>query len=83
MRLPSIVVPAVLRSESVGDLAGLDALLEPVIDRAIIDKNARTGENFAITPDGKAPNVGSVNYYIRDSIVVVPKNDLIPDGTRI
>ena len=54
-----------------------------VIDRAIIDKNARTGENVAITPDGKAPNVGSVNYYIRDSIVVVPKNALIPDGTRI
>ena len=30
-----------------------------VIDRAIIDKNARIGESVVITPDGKAPNVDS------------------------
>ena len=30
-----------------------------MIDRAIIDKNARIGESVVITPDGKAPNVDS------------------------
>ncbi|MBV9391838.1 MAG: hypothetical protein JOY96_08105 [Verrucomicrobia bacterium] len=54
-----------------------------VIDRAIIDKNARIGEGVVITPDGKAPNVDSDNYFIRDGVVVVPKNAVIPNGTWI
>src|SRR5580700_11167431 len=54
-----------------------------VIDRAIIDKNARIGESVVITPDGKAPNVDSTNYYIRDGVVVIPKNAIIPNGTWI
>jgi glucose-1-phosphate adenylyltransferase len=54
-----------------------------VIDRAIIDKNARIGESVVITPDGKAPNVDSLNYFIRDGVVVIPKNAVIPDGTWI
>src|SRR5260370_6272254 len=54
-----------------------------VIDRAIIDKNARIGESVVITPDGKAPNVDSTNYYIRDGVVVIPKNAVIPDATWI
>ena len=54
-----------------------------VIDRAIIDKNARIGESVVITPDGKAPNVDNTNYYIRDGVVVIPKNAVIPNGTWI
>jgi glucose-1-phosphate adenylyltransferase len=54
-----------------------------VIDRAIIDKNARIGESVVITPDGKAPNVDSTNYFIRDGVVVIPKNAVIPNGTWI
>ena len=54
-----------------------------VIDRAIIDKNARIGESVVITPDAKAPNVDSSNYYIRDGVVVIPKNAVIPSGTWI
>jgi glucose-1-phosphate adenylyltransferase len=54
-----------------------------VIDRAIIDKNARIGESVVITPDGKAPNVDSTSYYIRDGVVVIPKNAVIPNGSWI
>jgi glucose-1-phosphate adenylyltransferase len=54
-----------------------------VVDRAIIDKNARIGENVVITPDGKAPNVDAENYFIRDGVIVVPKNAVIPNGTWI
>jgi len=54
-----------------------------VVDRAIIDKNARIGENVVITPDGKAPNVDSENYYIRDGVVVIPKNAVLADGSWI
>lgn len=54
-----------------------------VIDRAIIDKNARIGQGVVITPDGKAPNVDGQNFFIRDGVVVVPKNAVIPDGSWI
>ncbi len=51
-----------------------------VIDRAIIDKNARIGDGVVITPEGKAENADAENYYIRDGIVVVPKDAVIPVG---
>ena len=51
------------------------------IERAIIDKNARIGANVRISPEGKPENFDGDNYYIRDGIVVVPKNGVIPDRT--
>jgi glucose-1-phosphate adenylyltransferase len=51
-----------------------------VIDRAIIDKNARIGDGVVITPEGKSQNLDTDNYFIRDGIVVVPKNAVIPAG---
>ena len=51
-----------------------------VIDRAIIDKNARIGDGVVITPEGKLKNVDADNYFIRDGIVVIPKNAIIPAG---
>jgi glucose-1-phosphate adenylyltransferase len=51
-----------------------------VIDRAIIDKNARLGDGVVITPEGKSQNLDAGNYFIRDGIVVVPKNAVIPAG---
>jgi glucose-1-phosphate adenylyltransferase len=51
-----------------------------VIERAIIDKNARIGNGAVITPEGKPDHFDGENYYIRDGIVIVPKNAVIPDG---
>jgi glucose-1-phosphate adenylyltransferase len=51
-----------------------------VIDRAIIDKNARIADGVVITPEGKPPNLDGDNYFIRDGIVVIPKNAVIPAG---
>jgi glucose-1-phosphate adenylyltransferase len=51
-----------------------------VIDRAIIDKNARIADGVVITPEGKPPNFDGEDYFIRDGIVVVPKNATIPPG---
>ena len=51
-----------------------------VIDRAIIDKNARIADGAVITPEGKPANFDADNYFIRDGIVVVPKNATIPAG---
>src|SRR5476649_2082282 len=53
------------------------------IDNAIIDKNARIGNNVVISPAGKPENVDHELYFIRDGIVVIAKNAIIPHGTVI
>ncbi len=50
------------------------------IDRAIIDKNARIADGVVITPEGKPAHFDAENYFIRDGIVVIPKNAVIPAG---
>lgn len=53
------------------------------IENAIIDKNVRIGDDCVITPEGKPADVDHPLYYIRDGIVIVPKNGCIPSGTKI
>lgn len=53
------------------------------IERAIVDKNARIGDNVRISPAGKPENYDGDNYNIRDGIVVVPKGGVIRSGTVI
>jgi glucose-1-phosphate adenylyltransferase len=53
------------------------------ISDAIVDKNARIGECVVISPEGKPPEHDGKNFYVRDGIVIIPKNAVIPDGTRI
>jgi glucose-1-phosphate adenylyltransferase len=54
-----------------------------VIENAIIDKNARIGNNVMVRTEGKPSHVDNPLYYIRDGIVVIPKNTVIPDNTVI
>ena len=53
------------------------------IENTIVDKNARIGNNVVISPTGKPDKVDHPNYYIRDGIVIIPKNGVIPHGTVI
>lgn len=53
------------------------------IRNAIIDKNARIGEGCYITPDGKPNDLVTDRYTVRDGVIVIPKNAVIPPGTRI
>ena len=53
------------------------------IENAIIDKNSRIGDNVVITPAGKPENMDHPLYYIRDGIVIIPKNGFIPHNTVI
>ena len=54
-----------------------------VIDKAIVDKNARIGRNVVIKNKAKLKNFDGDNYFIRDGIVIIPKNARIKDGTQI
>ena len=53
------------------------------INDAIVDKNARIGERVVIIPEGKPSEYDGENFYIRDGIIIIPKNAVIPDGTWI
>jgi glucose-1-phosphate adenylyltransferase len=56
-----------------------------LIKRAIIDKNARIGTNARLLNEAgvvEAEGPGGA-YYIRDGIIIVPKNAVIADGTVI
>jgi glucose-1-phosphate adenylyltransferase len=53
------------------------------IERAILDKDCRVGNNVTINYHGKEPNVDGDCFYIRDGIVVIPKGMIVPDGKVI
>ena len=53
------------------------------IENTIVDKNARIGADCVITPEDKPEQLDGKNYFIRDGIVIIPKNAVIPDGTVI
>src|SRR5438105_3706948 len=56
-----------------------------VVRRAIIDKNARIGMNVRLWNEAEVDDADGPDgrYYIRDRIIIVPKNGLIPDGTVV
>lgn len=56
-----------------------------IIRRAIIDKNARIGGSVRLLNESGIENTDGPEgmYYIRDRIIIVPKNGLIPDGTVV
>jgi glucose-1-phosphate adenylyltransferase len=53
------------------------------ISHAIIDHNARIGKNVVIKGSKRLKDYDGDGYAIRDGIVVVFKNAIIPDGTVI
>jgi glucose-1-phosphate adenylyltransferase len=53
------------------------------IEGAIVDKNARIGNNVTIRAIPDRPDSERVNWVSRDGIVIVSKNAIIPDGTII
>lgn len=53
------------------------------IERAIVDKNARIGDDVVIRDKSGAPDFEGTNYWIRDGIVVVPRGAVLRPGTRI
>ncbi len=53
------------------------------IINAIIDKNARIGDNVSIINAHNLQEKDDGNYYIRDGIIVVPKGAIVRNGTVI
>lgn len=56
-----------------------------VIRKAIVDKNVRIGRDVRLLNNAGIANTEAPDgsYYIRDGIVIVPKNAVIADGTEV
>lgn len=55
-----------------------------IIKKAIIDTNARIGDGCRIGIDHRdRPDGDYENFYIRDGIIIIPKNITLPAGTVI
>jgi len=53
------------------------------IDKAIVDKNACIGRNVVIKNEKGLKDFDGDNYFIRDGVVIVPKNAVIKNGAKI
>jgi glucose-1-phosphate adenylyltransferase len=56
---------------------------DSVIQSAIVDKNARIGAGVRILNDAGVSEADGPGYYIREGIVIVPKDGVIPDGSTV
>ena len=58
---------------------GRDAILE----RVIVDKNARIGDGARLVNRAGVINHDGPGYFIRNGIIVVPKDSTIPAGFEL
>jgi glucose-1-phosphate adenylyltransferase len=78
----SILLGADYFEESPGDLPlgiGRDA----VLDRVIVDKNARIGEGARLVNERGIQDVDGDGYYIRNGIIIVPKGGVVKPKTVV
>src|SRR6478672_4537137 len=53
---------------------------EAVLDRVIVDKNARIGDGVRLVNSAGVDHADAANYYIRGGIIIVPKGAQVPAG---
>jgi glucose-1-phosphate adenylyltransferase len=56
---------------------------DAVLDRVIVDKNARIGAGARLTNARQIQDVDGDGYYVRSGIIVVPKNGVVKPGTVV
>jgi glucose-1-phosphate adenylyltransferase len=66
-----------------GNNPGLGVGSNVVLDRVIMDKNARIGDGARLVNEQGVDHADGDGYYIRDGIIVVPKDGIIQPGTQI
>jgi glucose-1-phosphate adenylyltransferase len=69
------------RREARDDQPRLGIGCDAHLDGVIVDKNARIGDGVRLTNEKQIQHGDGPGYYIRDGIVVVPKDATVPAGT--
>ncbi len=66
-----------------GDRPRLGIGRDVVLDKVIVDKNARIGDGVHLTNAAGIEHADGDGYFIRNGIIVVPKDGVIEPGTRV
>ncbi len=53
------------------------------VEGAILDKNVRLGEGVIIRPFPPGTELDHGHFVVQDGIVVIPKDTVLPSGTKI
>jgi glucose-1-phosphate adenylyltransferase len=70
-------------AEPPGDLPPVGVGRDVVLDRVILDKNARIGDGARLVNEQNVEHADGDGYYIRGGIIVVPKNGVIRPGVVV
>jgi glucose-1-phosphate adenylyltransferase len=54
-----------------------------VLDRVIVDKNARIGDEVRLVNEAGIEHADGNGYYIRNGIIIVPKGAMLPPGLAV
>ena len=65
-----------------GDGPRLGIGRDVVLDRVIVDKNARIGDGARLVNEAGVQDADGDGYYIRSGIIIVPKDGVIQAGQR-
>lgn len=66
-----------------GDAPRLGVGPNVVLDRVIVDKNARIGEGARLVNEANIQHADGPGYHIRGGIIIVPKDGVIRPGTTV
>jgi glucose-1-phosphate adenylyltransferase len=66
-----------------GDAPRLGIGRNVVLDRVIVDKNARIGDDARLVNEGGVQEADGNGYHIRSGVIVVPKDGVIRPGTVV
>ena len=54
-----------------------------VLDRVIVDKNARIGDDVVLVNERNIQHADGDGYHIRSGIIIVPKGGVVKNGTVV
>jgi len=78
----SVLLGADFYEDHLGDLP-LGIGRNAVLDRVIVDKNARIGDGARLVNERGIQDVDGDGYYIRSGIIIVPKGGVVKPGTVV
>jgi glucose-1-phosphate adenylyltransferase len=78
----SVLLGADFYEEAYGDIP-MGVGKNAVLDRVIVDKNARIGDDVRLTNERKIQHADGDGYHIRSGIIIVPKGGVVKNGTVV
>ena len=79
----SVLLGADFYEEGIGDETPVGIGRDVVLDRVIVDKNARIADGVRLVNEAGVDHADGDGYYIRNGIIIVPKGALVKPGLAV